>query len=242
MKENIYDDNIFFEKYSSMNRSVKGLAGAGEWATLKSMLPDFTGKKVLDLGCGFGWHCNYALQNGAMSVTGIDISKKMLARANKQTDSAAITYINVSIEDYEYPPDSFDVVMSSLAFHYIESFDDICSKVYTTLKAGGEFIFSVEHPIFTAEGRQDWIYDSDGNILCWPVDNYFQIGKRTARFLDEDVVKYHRTLDSHISGLLKAGFCITGLKEPIPPDNFIPSEEMRDEMRRPMMLIISAKK
>ena len=60
MKENKYDDTVFFEKYSRMDRSVKGLAGAGEWPTLERMLPDFLGKRVLDLGCGFGWHCQYA--------------------------------------------------------------------------------------------------------------------------------------------------------------------------------------
>lgn len=54
MKENKYDDKIFFEKYSQMDRSKKGLAGAGEWHELKKMLPDFKEKRVLDLGCGFG--------------------------------------------------------------------------------------------------------------------------------------------------------------------------------------------
>ena len=37
MKENKYDDNIFFQKYSQMSRSQKGLAGAGEWETLKKL-------------------------------------------------------------------------------------------------------------------------------------------------------------------------------------------------------------
>ena len=41
MKENKYDDNIFFQKYSQMSRSQQGLAGAGEWETLRKLLPDF---------------------------------------------------------------------------------------------------------------------------------------------------------------------------------------------------------
>lgn len=57
MKQNKYDEDSFFRKCSQMDRSVKGLAGAGEWKTLERMLPDFHGKRVLDLGCGFGWHC-----------------------------------------------------------------------------------------------------------------------------------------------------------------------------------------
>ena len=53
MKENKYDDERFFGQYSQMSRSVQGLRGAGEWHELKKMLPDFNGKRVLDLGCGF---------------------------------------------------------------------------------------------------------------------------------------------------------------------------------------------
>lgn len=56
MPQNKYDDDAFFEKYAQMERSQKGLSGAGEWPTLKKMLPDFHNKKVLDLGCGYGWH------------------------------------------------------------------------------------------------------------------------------------------------------------------------------------------
>ena len=65
MKENKYDDNVFFEKYSRMSRSREGLKGAGEWETLQRLLPDFQGRQVLDLGCGYGWHAIYAAEKGA---------------------------------------------------------------------------------------------------------------------------------------------------------------------------------
>ena len=106
MKENKYDDNVFFEKYSQMDRSKKGLDGAGEWHVLKQMLPDFRGKRILDLGCGFGWHCEYAIENGAASAVGIDISEKMLAEAHAQRSSEAISYICLPIEDIDFPPSS----------------------------------------------------------------------------------------------------------------------------------------
>lgn len=72
MKENKYDDERFFGQYSQMSRSVQGLRGAGEWHELKKMLPDFNGKRVLDLGCGFGWHCRYAIERGATFALGIE--------------------------------------------------------------------------------------------------------------------------------------------------------------------------
>lgn len=39
-----YDNKNFFEKYSQMPRSNKGLTGAGEWHEFKKLLPDFEGK------------------------------------------------------------------------------------------------------------------------------------------------------------------------------------------------------
>lgn len=83
--KNPYDKKAFFEKYRQMTRSQKGLEGAGEWKTLKKLLPDFEKKSVLDLGCGYGWHCLYAAEHGAEKVIDIDLSKKMLAVAREKT-------------------------------------------------------------------------------------------------------------------------------------------------------------
>ena len=68
MKENKYNDPVFFEKYNQMPRSRQGLSAAGEWQTLEPLLPDFAGKEVLDLGCGYGWHCVYAAEHGAAQI------------------------------------------------------------------------------------------------------------------------------------------------------------------------------
>src|SRR5205085_9964966 len=81
MTQNIYDDAGFFAGYSALPRSIHGLDGAPEWPTLRALLPDLNGLRVLDLGCGFGWFCRYARGAGAASVTGYDVSERMLARA-----------------------------------------------------------------------------------------------------------------------------------------------------------------
>lgn len=238
--ENVYDRREFFEKYSRMERSVKGLQGAGEWHELKKLLPDFKGRRVLDLGCGFGWHCRYAAEKGAAYVLGIDPSENMLARAREMTQDPRVEYRRQSMEEYEYPENAFDAVISSLALHYVESFEDICRKVSRCLKPGGVFVFSAEHPVFTAFGSQDWYYDENGGILHWPVDRYFEEGKREAVFLGEVMTKYHRTMTAYIRGLLENGFVLTGFTEPMPPESMMGLPGMKDELRRPMMLLISA--
>ena len=122
MKKSPYDNETFFEKYSQMDRSRLGLAGAGEWESLEPLLPDFAGKRVLDLGCGYGWHCIYAAEHGAASVTGVDLSEKMLAVAREKTAAPQVTYLRGDMGAVEFPPESFDVVLSSLAIHYLPSF------------------------------------------------------------------------------------------------------------------------
>lgn len=243
MKQNKYDDRVFFDKYSNMTRSINGLEGAGEWHELKKMLPSFQGMRVLDLGCGFGWHCRYAIEKGAKSVVGVDISQRMLDEAARKSKSQYIQYVCKPIEDIDFPEDSFDIVISSLVFHYIESFEDILNKISNCLSSGGSFVFSVEHPIFTAQGSQNWYIDNQGNHQHWPVDNYFYEGLRNAVFLGEKVIKYHKTLTTYINGLIKSGFEITSLVEPTPEESLLKTlPEMFDEMRRPMMLLISARK
>ena len=151
---NIYDDRRFFEKYSQMSRSRLGLEGAGEWRTLERMLPDFSGKRVLDLGCGFGWHCVYAARHGAVRVLGLDRSENMLRRAREQTRETAVEYRQMELEEYEYPEGAFDVVLSSLALHYVKDFSDVCQKAARTLVRGGDFVFSIEHPVLRPMGSR----------------------------------------------------------------------------------------
>lgn len=243
MKQNKYDNAAFFEQYSMMPRSISGLSAAGEWHELKAMLPELKGKRVLDLGCGFGWHCRYARDQQASSVTGVDISANMLNKAREMTDDPQIKYLQQAIEDVDFENEQFDVVISSLALHYVESFDETVQKVYAMLSAEGTFIFSVEHPVFTALAAQDWHYDDKGEIMHWPVDHYHAEGLRETSFLGNDVMKYHRTAATYMNTLIRAGFEIKQIAEPKPSEEMLSTiAGMKDELRRPIFLMIAAQK
>lgn len=88
----IYDDKNFFESYARMARSKDGLEAAGEWRQLRPLFPPLLGKSVLDLGCGYGWHCKYAAAQGAAYVLGLDLSLQMIEEACKRNSSPEITY------------------------------------------------------------------------------------------------------------------------------------------------------
>ena len=88
MAQNIYDNPEFFSGYTQYPRQVIGLDGATEWPAVRAMLPPVDGKRVADLGCGFGWASRWMRAQGAASVQGFDLSEKMIARARqeKRTD------------------------------------------------------------------------------------------------------------------------------------------------------------
>jgi SAM-dependent methyltransferase len=243
VRQNKYDDPDFFARYSQMPRSVGGLEAAGEWPAFRALLPDLRGARVLDLGCGFGWHCRFARRQRARSVVGVDLSEKMLSRARASTQDPGIEYRRDAIEDIDFPPDSFDVVLSSLALHYVARYDRVCAAVARCLADGGAFVLSVEHPIFTARAAQEWVCGPDGARRHWPVDDYQEEGPRRTAWLAEDVVKYHRTVATYVNTLLGSGLRLTRLAEPAPTPAMLQEQpDWKDERRRPMFLLIAAVK
>ena len=102
MKENKYDDEKFFHQYSQMSRSVDGLKGAGEWHVLQKMLPNFQGKRVLDLGCGSGILSIVAKKLGAGHVDMTDI------------DQAAIDAVYDNFKVNKIPMDDVEVILGNV--------------------------------------------------------------------------------------------------------------------------------
>ncbi len=238
----LYDDEVFFESYSHMPRSEQGLDAAGEWWQLERLLPhDLTGMSVLDVGCGYGWHCAWAAEHGAARVLGIDPSKKMLDVARERNARPAVEYRLGGVEGFTWPEREFDLVISNLALHYVEDIGAVYAGVFGALKPGGSFVMNIEHPVFTSGVNEDWYRDASGGILHWPVDGYFYPGARRTLFVGCEVTKYHHTLAQILGGLLSAGFTLSAVDEARPSAEALRDiPGMADEMRRPMMLLVRA--
>jgi len=239
---NIYDNKAFYDAYAQMSRSRDGLKSAGEWRQLQALFPPLEGKFVLDLGCGYGWHSKYAADQGALSVLGLDLSERMIREAQKRNSADNIVYKVCGIEEYEYPKAGYDFVISNLALHYVADLDPIFEKVFHTLKPGGIFLFNIEHPVFTAGVNEDWLYDEDGTPAVWPIDNYFYPGERQTLFLGQRVTKQHHTLTQILMGVIHTGFTLEYIEEAKPSEEMMHMAGMKDEMRRPMMLLVRARK
>ena len=212
-KQNIYDNEIFFEGYKKIREREVNANNLFEIPALFSLLPDLEGKQVLDLGCGFGEHCMQYIQQGASHVTGIDLSEKMLEVARKENSHYCITYLHMSMEDIGELEGVFDAVVSSLAIHYVEDFAGVIRQVYRLLKKGGVFVYSQENPLCTCHsGGERWTCDEQGNKVYLNLANYGVEQERESVWFVDNVKKYHRTFSTIINTLIGAGFTI----EPLP--------------------------
>lgn len=243
-KQNIYDNEIFFEGYKKIRDSEINANNLFEIPALFSMMPDLNGKKVLDLGCGFGEHCMRFVNDGAGQVTGIDISEKMLEVARKENSDSKISYINMAMEDIAQLNERFDVVISSLAFHYVEDFSGVVKNIYKMLYEGGLFIFSQENPLCTCHSGGDrWTRDEKGDKIYLNLANYGVEGERESVWFVNNVKKYHRTFSTIINTLIEAGFHIEKMIEPLPTDQLLEEyPEYKDLFHKPDFLLIRARK
>lgn len=240
MKQNVYDDPRFFAGYKALRDGDTGLNGALEEPAVLDLLPDMRGCRALDLGCGFGDFCRLARSRGAASVQGVDISQRMLQVARERTVGIGVDYVHAAIEDFEIPPACHDLVVSRLALHYVRDYAAIVRAVHDGLRPGGRFIMTVEHPLCTALGR-GWHRNAHGEDDFWPIDEYGLEGERHRHWFVDDVLKYHRTVETYVNGLLDAGLTLTRLLEPQAPPALIATRpDLLSTTRRPPFLVLAA--
>ncbi len=244
-KQNIFDNETFFEGYKALRDNDINYNDLLEQPAMAMLLPDMNGKSVLDLGCGYGHNCLDFVGRGAEKVVGIDISEKMLAVAKEEAAHSKITYLNMSMTDISKLNEKFDIIYSSLAFHYVKDFDAFAKEMFSVLNNGGCLLFSQEHPIITAtvDGNGHFNKDENGKRVSYTFSNYNEQGERKIHWYVEGVVKYHRTFSGIINALTKAGFKIEEICEPTPEDWAIEKlPTIVKEYIKPNFLIVRARK
>lgn len=239
---NLYDNQEFFDGYRKLRSNKMSANNVEEKPALFAKMPSLKGKSVLDLGCGYGENCKVFSEMGAKYVLGIDISEKMLSVAKKQNASPNVEFRKMSMNNLAELDVKFDVVISSLAFHYIENFNSLICSIKNLMNSDGILLFSQEHPITTApKSGIKWKTNGEyveGMLLT----DYSEEGMRDVSWIIEHVIKYHRKTSTIINTIINHGFVIIEVDEPSVSDEIIQKEPCLSRcLHVPDYLMVKAK-
>lgn len=209
---------------------------------LDEELPDLSGARVLDLGCGHGWLARELAARGA-EVVGVDGSAALLERA--RADHPGLRFVEADLVQ-GLPPElvaeGFDAVVAHMVVMDVPELSALFADVARALAPGGVFVASLLRPAYFS-------HDVDGPEAPRPwrrhVSGYLDHEERwIAAFGGHR--HYHRPLSWYVAELAAAGFAVTGLAEPPSlPQHGRPEEEWTEHerwfSRVPTMLAWSAR-
>ena len=203
-------------------------------ATL-SLLPDVKGKRVLDAGCGPGVYAEWLVSHGA-EVVAFDANKKMVMLAKQRLrKKAQIVQANLEQPLAFLTDGSFDLVVSPLVMDYVKDWAKAFGEFHRVLRAGGHLVFSIEHP----QAKYD-AHRVSSNYFEVELVEYEWRGFGVA----VQVPSYRRPLAEVINPLVRAGFILEQILEPLPTEEFREKapEDYQELSRRPGFLCIRALK
>ncbi len=120
-----------------------GQAG-GRWAVIEAIRPR-PGMRILDLACGPG---TLALQmarelGGKGEVIGIDLASGMLEVARQHAGALPVRFLQMDIDNLQFPPTSFDAATCGHGLHFLPSLGRTLAGVRRVLKPRSTFAASV---------------------------------------------------------------------------------------------------
>ena len=139
--------------------AVESFAGVANPWELGRLAP---GERVLDLGSGAGTDSLVAAQmvGDDGSVTGIDMTPEMLAKARSAASAMGVgnvEFVESEAEHLPFPDESFDVVISNGVIDLIPDKDAVFAELFRVLAPGGRMQIAdvtIQNPV-SAEGRRN---------------------------------------------------------------------------------------
>ena len=228
MQETELNWNRMADAYEEFSSGADSYSYAIEWPCIQKMLPVLTEKKIVDLGCGTGRFTFWLEAEKPSTIIGVDLSEKMLKLAKEkaaETGSAA-KFIKADVSS-AFTDDQFDLVFSSTLTHYVPDLDAFFRNVSKMLRPDGQCIFSIMHPIYTAQypiKNGNIVPDDDDWVVRYLdprerayVQPWIEYNDAIENFLS---FSYHYTFSEYINALIRAGLRLTEIQEPLPPDDW----------------------
>ncbi len=133
------------------------------------------GDRVLDIGCGPGAALEAAVAAGADSVSGVDPSPSMVARASKRVPSAVVK--EGSVESLPFDDGEFTAVWSIATFHHWANREGGLKEMLRVVKPGGAF-YIVEGELKPRKTDGHGLTRNDAEIAALKIIDDFAVPAR----------------------------------------------------------------
>jgi ubiquinone/menaquinone biosynthesis C-methylase UbiE len=138
-----YDTNL------NKTRDLEALA-------LRETLAKVTFDKCLEIGCGTGKNTEWLLTK-ANTVTAVDLSAEMLAKAKQKINNRHVNFIQADIlKDWDFVDSKYNLVSFSLVLEHIANLEPVFHKVSKVIAAGGYIYIGELHPFKQYSGSKAW--------------------------------------------------------------------------------------
>lgn len=202
------------EQYNAWHGRLAEGEAAGDvlqqpwYVTVARLLPDLSGRRVLEIGCGRGdFSIWLAGQYTEAKVTGVDFSETAIATA-RQRASASGSGVQFKVEDAEalsLADSSFDYVISCECMEHVPCPERMAREIHRVLRPGGQFILTTENYFngMILQWLKTWAlrvpFDSGSGVQ--PHENFFLFW-RVKKILERGGLKVLSMESNHYQWLL----------------------------------------
>lgn len=187
---------------------------------VKDRFRDLTGRRVLDLGCGYGYYTDYFQSIGA-DVFGVDGSNNMIEIARRCYPNCSFELLDIS-KEFSFANESFDLIFCNQVLMDVENIEMVFSECYRVLKKQGIFYYSIVHPAFY-DCR--WLKNESGFKYAKSISSYIEPYSFTNEFWGE-TEHFHRPLAYYLNIAAKYGFSLCHVDEPISYDGITKNKDL----------------
>ena len=150
------------------------------------MVGNVKDKKILDIGCSFGWFEKYAVENGCKEIIGIDTNEKDLSNAKNQIKDKNVKFLKRSVLDLsDFDKNYFDIVAMWEVLEHIpkNTEEKVFQEIARVLKHGGRLFLSTPNNSFFS------------NVLdpAWYFGHRHYSRKKITQLLSESNLKIEET-------------------------------------------------
>ncbi len=167
----------------------------------------------LEIGCGTGKNTAWLLTR-AKTITAVDLSNEMLAKAKEKINSEKVNFIQADIlQDWDFANIKYDLTTFSLVLEHIENLEPVIEKVSKNIAEGGHVYIGELHPFKQYDGSKARFTTDEGEqvVSCFNhhISHFTQAAKRYG-FTIIHINEYfddgdRNTIPRILSILLKAG-------------------------------------